>query len=124
MKGKCYERRRAGPCHFDDITPSQSKRGSDFQDPAGTTQELLARPPEQIEAPGGDGAVVADDAVEHHLFEFGYGDEVRNEVVFFWVWFLVGMRQALGKEDMLLLVGESVGDPQGTEIGHLLGVEA
>src|SRR5580658_2007799 len=80
--------------------------------------------PEFVETPGGYGAGVLDGSVEEHLLEIGYGGGSEDEVVFFGVGVGSGGGQAGGEEDVLLLAGEAVGDPEKSQVGHGLGDEA
>ena len=80
--------------------------------------------PKLVEAPSGEGAAIADGAVEHHLLKLPNRDRSQSQIVLFGVWIGFGGRQSGSKENMLLLMREAVGDPKRPETGHALSGQA
>ena len=80
--------------------------------------------PEFVEAPGGEGAAVADGSVEKHLLELGNRGGSQNQIMLFRVRVGAGGYQARGEVNMLLLMGEAVGNPYRPEAGHAGGDQA
>src|SRR6185437_7403585 len=74
--------------------------------------------PELVEAPGSQGAAIADDADAHHLFELFERDGAENEIVLLVIRILAGRGKAGGEEHMLLLAGVAISDPEPAEVDH------
>ncbi len=83
----------------------------------------LARVPELIEPPGSQRAAVANHAIQHHVFELAHGNGMHDEVVLLGVGVLLGLGQTGGEKNVLLLLGEAVSNPKGSQIGHFRGMQ-